>query len=322
MRSWVHNSVTPRLAPPMTIFVTSILAMVTIFGVDLADGSQIWSQVLYVFPLYFIALSCERFRWVVFAVLLSAVFQLLTFLWYEISALSVIANWIIALAASVMTVGLARVARSRFAEAETDAATDVLTGLCNRRGFESVAAREIIRQKRYGGVFSLVVIDLDRFKSLNDSKGHAAGDRALRLLGFVLRRNLRQTDSIARLGGDEFVIVMPNTQAADCAALCRQLSATIGNQMDAAGFAVTASIGYTTCETPPSSVAAALQEADDAMYAAKAMSSGLASQSRIAAFQIPPPPEKPPVLGIHSDAEDVLMARQKPSPGITGQVGA
>lgn len=273
MPNGMHNSVTPRVTPPGGLILgASILAMAAIFGIDLADGSSIWSHILYVFPLCAIAFSCERFTWVVFGFLLSAVFQLLTLLAYEISVLSIVANSVIAVAANVMTIWLARVARLRFAKIETLATTDFLTGLHNRLGFQSVAEKEIARQERYGGVLSLAVLDLDGFKALNDSKGHASGDLALRRLGDILRENLRQSDSIARLGGDEFVIVMPNTQETDCAALCQQLAATIAAQMDAAGFPITASIGHATFERPADSVEAALQKADDAMYAAKVKS--------------------------------------------------
>lgn len=257
------------------IALVSFLAMLTIFGVDLADGSQVWSQALYVFPICAIALFCDRLAWVVFGVLLALVFQLLTFAAYQISGLLVVANSAIALATGTLVAALARVARSRFASVASAATTDFLTGLNNRRGFEVIAEREITRQHRYGGVFSLVALDLDRFKSLNDSQGHDAGDRALRLLAAVLQESVRQADSIGRLGGDEFVILMPQTQETECAHLCQQLSATIAHRMDAAGFAVTASIGHTTYERPPHSVAIGLQEADEAMYAAKANASPL-----------------------------------------------
>ena len=305
MRSYLHGFVTPGALRPGAIFLTSILAMAAIFCVDLADGSEIWSQVFYLFPICAIAFSCERLTWVMVGVLLSVVLQLLTFLAYTISAPSVIANWLITLAASAMTVGLARVARSRFARIETLATTDDLTGLHNRRGLESLAEREIARQKRHGGAFSLAVVDLDRFKELNDSKGHEVGDRALRYLGNVLRESTRHSDSIARLGGDEFTILMPNTQETDCAALCQQLSAAIARQMKDAGFAITASIGYTTCNDAPDSVATAIQKADEAMYAAKAMRTSRASPRRVAACQSSPPLHGPERRVVRTDQAQV-----------------
>jgi diguanylate cyclase (GGDEF)-like protein len=150
------------------------------------------------------------------------------------------------------------------------ATTDWLTGLRNRRSFETIAELEIARQKRYGGVFSLALVDLDDFKGLNDARGHHAGDETLKLLAAVLQKHTRASDSIARLGGDEFVVLMPSTQKADCSLLCQQISRKIADRMAAVGFATTASIGCATFEQAPTSVSEALQRADEAMYFAKA----------------------------------------------------
>jgi diguanylate cyclase (GGDEF)-like protein len=114
------------------------------------------------------------------------------------------------------------------------------------------------------------MLDLDRFKELNDSRGHNSGDRALSLLGDVLRTHTRRADALGRLGGDEFVILMPSTSETDCATMCEALSATIAERMAESGFAVTASIGHVTFKDPPESLALALRRADQAMYAAKA----------------------------------------------------
>jgi diguanylate cyclase (GGDEF)-like protein len=129
---------------------------------------------------------------------------------------------------------------------------------------------EITRQKRYGGVFSLAILDLDNFKEVNDAEGHHVGDKALRLLADVLRAYTRKSDSLGRLGGDEFAILMPNTQQEDCVSLCDQLAAKIALRMADAGFAITASVGSTTFERAPESTHEALQLADKAMYSAKA----------------------------------------------------
>jgi diguanylate cyclase (GGDEF)-like protein len=98
----------------------------------------------------------------------------------------------------------------------------------------------------------------------------------LKLLADILRENTRQSDSIARLGGDEFAILMPVTRSSDCTELCQQLSGTIARRMVDAGFPITASIGHTTFERAPESMLEALQEADKAMYAAKASGKGRA----------------------------------------------
>jgi diguanylate cyclase (GGDEF)-like protein len=253
-----------------TVYLASILAMVSIFGSDLADGSKIWLHVLYVFPIASIAFYCERTIPVAIAVAIASALQLLTLIAYQMSVSSIAVNIFVQLASGAMIAILTRGARSNIARMEALTVTDELTSLHNRRGLESVIRREIARQKRYGGVFSLVVLDLDRFKELNDYHGHAAGDRALKLIGRVLSKTTRQSDSVGRLGGDEFVIVMPDTQRWECAALCRSLSTAIVRRTTVADFSITASIGFATFEQAPDTVSVALQRADHAMYAVKA----------------------------------------------------
>ena len=128
---------------------------------------------------------------------------------------------------------------------------------------------EIARQRRYGGIFSLAVLDLDGFKALNDSKGHPAGDEVLKLVADILRNCTRESDSVSRIGGDKFAVLMPNTQDVDCGFMIHKLCATIEKQMAAAGFAITASIGNKTFRAPPENTAQALSQADEIMYDAK-----------------------------------------------------
>jgi diguanylate cyclase (GGDEF)-like protein len=91
------------------------------------------------------------------------------------------------------------------------AQTDPLTGALNRRSMEESALRETARSLRYGNALSMIVIDIDNFKHLNDTRGHAAGDCALQLLVRRLHCLLRQQDTLARMGGEEFAILLPDT---------------------------------------------------------------------------------------------------------------
>lgn len=107
------------------------------------------------------------------------------------------------------------------------ARTDSLTGLINRRELVAVASEEIARARRYGRPLSLLAIDLDHFKRVNDTYGHASGDEVLRDFTHRLRASLRSHDIAARIGGEEFVAVLPETTAANAMLLARRLCATI-----------------------------------------------------------------------------------------------
>ena len=149
---------------------------------------------------------------------------------------------------------------------------DALTGLPNRRRFEQELARHLAHVRRYGPEGAVLVLDLDCFKPVNDTFGHAAGDRLLTRVARVLRERLRATDVIARLGGDEFVILLPRVDRAGATAVARSLVETVRAEAltgDARG--VTVSVGAIAFDvrTPalPQDVIAA---ADIAMYDAKA----------------------------------------------------
>ena len=152
------------------------------------------------------------------------------------------------------------------ADRSTDAARayalaerDRLTGLRNRRGWEAALFAEEQRARRYGSALSILVLDLDDLKQINDRHGHAAGDAALRACADVLRSVCRPGDGLARLGGDEFGVL-----AVECDAACaRALGVRLRLRLRAAGSAV--SFGYTTLR-PDERLQDSWQRADEAMY--------------------------------------------------------
>lgn len=117
--------------------------------------------------------------------------------------------------------------RSRVKEAAAEARTDGLTGLLNRRGFDERLQSQHAQAVRYGLTYSVVLFDLDRFKSLNDTQGHAAGDALLVELSTRLRSLIRESDVPARYGGDEFVILCPGTDEAGAATLANRLRTSL-----------------------------------------------------------------------------------------------
>jgi diguanylate cyclase (GGDEF)-like protein len=150
---------------------------------------------------------------------------------------------------------------------------DALTGLPNRRRFEQELARHLAHVRRYGPEGAALVLDLDCFKPVNDTFGHAAGDRLLARVACVLRERLRATDVIARLGGDEFAILLPRVDRAGAAAVARSLVETVREQaLTDCARGVTVSVGvlpFDTCGTLGAEGIVAA--ADLAMYDAKAL---------------------------------------------------
>jgi len=149
------------------------------------------------------------------------------------------------------------------------AMSDPLTGLANAPAFFSRLTDEISRSLRYGRVFTLAYLDLDRFKEVNDTFGHAEGDDVLRQLAETMRSTMRGSDMTARLGGDEFGILLPETPYVEAEGALEKLRAKLDWTMRDRGWPVTLSIGAVTFESPAESADAAARIADGLMYAAK-----------------------------------------------------
>jgi len=243
--------------------------MACLFAIDISLGSESLLHGLYIFPLAALVIHGTQRLQVLAGFMLAVAFQVIAFALFDPSLSLKIANSVVAILSSALIVYLAAILRANYLETLDLSLRDSLTGLLNRRAFESTLEIEIARQKRYGGVFSIALIDLDRFKELNDSRGHAAGDSALKLVTKVLREEVRESDSIGRLGGDEFVVLMPNTHAADGVSRSMGLSEKIAREMLANGFPCTASIGHVAFERAPATHFDALARADQAMYEAK-----------------------------------------------------
>lgn len=164
------------------------------------------------------------------------------------------------------------------AELAVQAHLDPLTELLNRRGFEERAKQELQRAARSGAPVSLLMVDANEFKSINDNWGHAAGDKALCAIADGLRGHLRPYDLVARLGGDEFVALLPGTDGRAAAALAPRLREAIAGQPTDHGGRLDVSIGIANLEGQallggPGSEEAVLRrllaEADGALYGVK-----------------------------------------------------
>ena len=146
---------------------------------------------------------------------------------------------------------------------------DSLTGLLNIRAFTESLESEIRRASRYNYPISIVYIDLDNFKEVNDRHGHSVGNRVLQTVGKIIKDNVRQTDIIARLGGDEFAILFPETKTELADQIVFKVHSRLNSAMAERKWPVTSSIGLASYTQIPESPDHILREADQLMYHAK-----------------------------------------------------
>jgi diguanylate cyclase (GGDEF)-like protein len=162
-------------------------------------------------------------------------------------------------------------AKARIAQLETLAHVDELTGLLNRRGFRREIERAASYSERYGVSVVLVMIDLDGFKSVNDTHGHPAGDAVLVHAATLFSSNVRGSDIVARLGGDEFAILLWHADMAAAAGAMIKLQGKLECSplvFEGVSIAVRASIGLAPLK-PGHAIEEAIAEADRNLYAAK-----------------------------------------------------
>ncbi|HEY7463165.1 MAG TPA: EAL domain-containing protein [Candidatus Limnocylindria bacterium] len=160
----------------------------------------------------------------------------------------------------------------RYQAALADALQDPLTGLGNHRAFQEELDRQVEGSLRYGVPLSLVIIDLDEFKAINDGQGHAAGDRALAHFGRVVAGGLRRADRPFRIGGDEFAVLLPHTDAEGARIVARRLLAMALQpplRAEDAPASISFSAGISALPELASSRAQLYSQADTALYAAK-----------------------------------------------------
>ena len=156
---------------------------------------------------------------------------------------------------------------------QVQADTDALTGLSNRRHFIERLDGELERYRRYQRSISVAMIDIDHFKKVNDTYGHAAGDKVLAALAALLTRELRTIDCVGRLGGEEFALVFTETGLDKAKHVCERLLTTIRSTEIEAGDAVisiTVSIGLVGAGADTQTSTDILKRADELMYEAKA----------------------------------------------------
>lgn len=158
--------------------------------------------------------------------------------------------------------------KSSLEQEKLSARTDHLTGIPNRRCFYDLAALAINVNRRYEHRLTVVYVDIDNFKNVNDQLGHSAGDTLLRLVSATIRDNIRKSDIVARLGGDEFALLFPETGKEDAQIAIQKVRQSLEDVVQG-GWPVTFSFGMVTFHKPPATVDELLKGADELMYRVK-----------------------------------------------------
>ena len=158
-----------------------------------------------------------------------------------------------------------------FEKIQRQATTDGLTGLVNHKTFYEILEKELWRSRRYGGHISLIMVDIDNLKKINDAHGHRAGDKVIREISRRMKECIRQIDTAARYGGDEFAVILPNTSLKDAAVVAQRMvdavaeSPTIWDNEQIA-LSVSVGLGQYDADTTPEDITG---RSDQALYTAK-----------------------------------------------------
>lgn len=167
-------------------------------------------------------------------------------------------------------------------ELEKLASHDMLTGVLNTRAYYDACEQHIQMASRTGQPYAVIFLDLDHFKAVNDTYGHAAGDAVLKAVATCLKTSIRKSDTLGRIGGEEFSVFMPNTGRNGAMCLAELLRAAIEDLHPSIGdrrLRVTASMGVAVCDSMIEEMPSLQHKADQAMYAAKTQ-----GRNRVCAF--------------------------------------
>jgi diguanylate cyclase (GGDEF)-like protein len=257
---------------PLVLTITAGSVLVAAIGLmDYVTGYQLSFSAFYLLPLFAFAWLLGRWGGIGGALASAAVRTLADLLGGHVYAHVSYAAWnaLMRLVLFLVVARLISVLKEHVDHERTLARIDHLTGAANKRSFIELLKAEADRSRRYARRFTVAYFDLDNFKVVNDSLGHAAGDELLQTVVTVMRAGLRVTDVVARLGGDEFALLLPETDERAARVAIAKIQEQIGRAMKERSWPVTVSVGSLTCAGSDGDVEKLIEQADDLMYAAK-----------------------------------------------------
>lgn len=253
------------------ILVLAAFGVLFVGGVDYLSGHELSMSLFYLGPVAVAGWYAGRPTGVAIAVLSCASWYIADMAaWHQYSHPAIpIWNALVRFGFFLVTGLLLTALRKSLLGQQHLARTDALTGLYGRRSFEDRLAHDLALAQRRKSALTLAYVDLDDFKTVNDSRGHAEGDRVSKTVGRVLMSAVRTSDTAARLGGDEFALMFPHTDAGGARNVIAKVRSGLQAALGASDLRVTCSIGVVTSLDPASSPQGLLAVADALMYEVK-----------------------------------------------------
>ena len=258
--------------PKSTILLIGILIMLLVATVDFLPHGHIFSfLIFYMMPVLLVSWFADRTYAIFMSVCCAAAWLLSDILVEGAPPLSIVpyANMVIKFGFFFWISAILLRLKLAMETQKAQSRTDFLTGLVNRQYFVELAEQELDRLRRYRRPFTLLYIDVDDFKQVNDRSGHHSGDRVLSMFGRTLRNILRRTDTVARLGGDEFAVLMPETTLENAGVAVKHVKDFVRDNPSNFSQPITMSIGSVTFLRAPASVDEMIRQADRLMYRVK-----------------------------------------------------
>jgi diguanylate cyclase (GGDEF)-like protein len=257
--------------PKGLILAVTLISMVIIAILDFLTGKEITFSFIYIAPIALAAWINGPREGIFLSVASALIWTLVNHTFTDPQARLLVSYWNAGahLGFFLMVTFLIAELRLVLDKEKTLARTDFLTGALNRRAFYEMANLELTRLKRSQRPFTMIYMDIDDFKAVNDRRGHDTGDQLLKLVAETLAGHIRPFDSVGRLGGDEFAILMPETNQRAARSIAPRLQNTLLTKMRENDYPVTFSMGTLTYIAAPETIEQVLKLTDLLLYRVK-----------------------------------------------------